>query len=221
MGNTVGSLDLPIMLQARKNLTLKMNNFQKEVLIGCILGDAYITKLGKIRIEQGIKELDYIKWKHSILKNLLYDTELKILTRYHKVNQKFYTSVRFSSRQFFRSWRNFWYPKGTKIFPSNLHLSSASLAVWYMDDGCWTGKKALISIEGFDDISQNNIRDSLLVQFDIKTKIGKNRKLLIKKESHKVFFQLIDQYIIPSMRYKTPNPVTTGVPLARNEEGIL
>lgn len=218
MGNTVGSLDLPTKLQARKNLILEMTNFQKEVLIGCILGDAYITDLGKIRIEQGIKELDYANWKYETLKNLLYDTSPRILTRYHKENNKFYTSVRFSSRQYFRSWRKYWYPKGIKTFSQNLKLSAASLAVWYMDDGSWTGKKTLISIEGFDDESQRNIQDCLLKQFNIKTNIGKNRKLLIKKESENMFFQIIGQYVIPSMKYKIPNPVTTGSSLARTKD---
>ena len=55
MDNPVGSLEVPTNLHARKCLCLSMSERQREILIGCVLGDAYMTKLGKIRIEQKIK----------------------------------------------------------------------------------------------------------------------------------------------------------------------
>jgi len=42
MGNAVGSLELPTILRARKNLSLALTERQKEILIGCILGDGHI-----------------------------------------------------------------------------------------------------------------------------------------------------------------------------------
>ncbi|HEY4489383.1 MAG TPA: hypothetical protein VJA87_02770 [Candidatus Paceibacterota bacterium] len=218
VGNTVGSLELPSVLHARKNLSLEMSDFQKEVLIGCILGDAYISKLGKVRIEQSVKEEEYVLWKYSVLNSLLYSTEPRKMVRWNKKQEKEYASYRFSSRQYFKSWRNIWYPQGKKIFPNSLILTPVSLAVWYMDDGCWTGSKAVIAIEGFDDESQESIQRALKYQFGIETHIGKNRKLLIRKESHSRFFSLIADHIIPSMRYKIPDPVTTGFRVVADED---
>lgn len=218
MGNTVGSLELPSVLHARKNMILEMDNFQKQVLIGCVLGDAYITKLGKVRIEQSVYEEDYVEWKYRMLKSLLYGTAPRKMVRYHKKQECHYTSYRFSSRQYFRSWREIWYPDGTKRIPASLILTPVSLAVWYMDDGCWTGSKALISAEGFEDESQQILQRLLKEQFDIETHIGKNRKLLILKKSHHRFFSLIANHIIPSMRYKIPDPVTTGIRVAADED---
>lgn len=218
VGNTVGSLELPSVLHARKNLTLEMTYFQREILIGCILGDAYITKLGKVRIEQSVKEEDYVFWKYTILKSLLYPANPRKMVRYNKKHNQEYASYRFSSRQYFKNWRDIWYPQGEKIFPNSLILTPASLAVWYMDDGCWTGSKVLIAIEGFDDESQKTIQNALQCQFGIATHIGKNRKLLIRKESHSRFFSLIAEYVIPSMQYKIPDPVTTGIRVAAEED---
>lgn len=218
VGNTVGSLELPSVLHARKNLSLEMSHFQKQVLIGCILGDAYITKLGKVRIEQSVKEEEYVLWKHSILNSLLYPAEPRKMARWNKKQGKEYASYRFSSRQYFKSWRDIWYPQGEKIFPSSLVLTPVSLAVWYMDDGCWTGSKVLIAIEGFDDASQQAIQKALQYQYGIATHIGKNRKLLIRKESHNRFFSLIAEHTIPSMRYKIPDPVTTGFRVVADED---
>src|SRR3990167_6129224 len=82
VGNTVGSLELPSVLHARKNLSLEMSDFQKEVLIGCILGDAYISKLGKVRIEQSVKEEEYVLWKYSVINSLLYSTEPRKMVRF-------------------------------------------------------------------------------------------------------------------------------------------
>ncbi len=41
---------------ARKNLKLDVSDRQVQILVGCLLGDAYITKLGKIQIEQSDKQ---------------------------------------------------------------------------------------------------------------------------------------------------------------------
>lgn len=218
MGNTVGSLELPSVLRARKNMFLEINDLQKQVLIGCVLGDAYITKLGKVRIEQSVHEEEYVMWKYHVLNSLLYTAAPKKMVRYHEKQKSMYTSYRFSSRQYFRSWRSFWYPQGIKRVPSSLILTPVSLAVWYMDDGCWTGSKALISAEGFDDESQQILQRLLREQFSVDTLIGKNRKLLIRKKSHGRFFSLIADHIIPSMQYKIPDPVTTGVRIAADED---
>jgi recombination protein RecA len=218
MGNTVGSLELPSSVRVRKHMVLEVSDFQKQVLIGCMLGDAYITRLGKIRIEHSEKQHEYVVWKYNALRSLLYNAEPRKMVRIHNVLNVPYTSYRFSSRQYFKSWRDIWYPCGIKVFPSSLVLTPLALAVWYMDDGCWTGKKVLFAIEGFSDESQCRIQRALHTQYGIETLIGKNRKLLVRTRSHSQFFTLIVPYIIPSMRYKIPNPVTTGFRVAADED---
>ena len=207
MGNTVGSLEIPISLHARKNLILAVTEKQKDILIGCILGDAYISPLGKIRIEQSIKQRDYVQWKYQELKSLCYPALPREII--HKIGEKEYQSVIFTLRQYFRSWRSIFYFEKRKVFPKNLLLTPFSLAVWYMDDGCWTGKKSVISIESFDAENSKNIQEMFSNQFRIETIIGKNRKLIIRKKSHSKFYDLISPYIIFSMKYKIPTPVTT------------
>lgn len=208
MSNTVGSLEIPIKLHARKNLFLAVTEKQKDILIGCILGDAYISPLGKIRIEQSIKQKDYVQWKYQELKSLAYPSLPREIT--HKIGEKEYQSVIFTLRQYFRSWRSIFYLGKRKIFPKEIYLTPFSLAVWYMDDGCWTGKKCVISIESFDAENSKNVQNAFYSQFGIETIVGKNKKLVIRKISHNKFYDLISPYIIPSMKYKIPNPVTTS-----------
>lgn len=209
MSNPVGSLEIPSVLHARKRIFLSVSERQKEILIGCILGDAYIAPKGKIRIEHSEKQQDYVKWKHKELSSLCYKGGPRGLVHIlHGVKK--YHSVFFDTRQYFRSWRSIFYNGKQKIFPKKMSLSPLSLAIWYMDDGCWTGKKCVISTESFIGESCKNIQELFLKQFGIETTIGKNGKLTVRKKSHGTFYSLITPYILSSMKYKIPNPVTTG-----------
>jgi|SRR3989344_506700 len=209
MGNIVGSLEVPNLLRARKNLVLAVTERQRDILIGCVLGDAYIAKRGQIRIEQSHRQIEYVNWKYQGLSSLAYPALPRTIDRIHKKSGQKYRSTFFSLRQYFRPWRLLFYPSGKKIFPERLSISPISLAVWYMDDGCWTGSKCVIATEGFDDPSIGRIQIMLQSHYGIKSLVGKNRKLTIRKQSHDTFYKLISPNIVSSMKYKIPNPVTT------------
>ena len=202
MGNTVGSLEVPIVLNARKRLLLALSERQKEILIGCVLGDAYISPLGKIRIEHSVKQRDYIEWKYRELRSLCYPALPREIVHVLRTGKE-YQSVFFLLRQYFRPWHRLFY-EGKKIFPRGLPLSPLSLAVWYMDDGCWTGKKVVISAESFGGVYRGYMQEALFDQYGIETVVGKNGKLVIRKKSHDLFFSLIAPHIIPFMEYKLP-----------------
>ena len=210
MSNTVGSLEIPNVLYARKRMFLAISDRQREILIGCILGDAYVTPKGKNVIEQSEKQKEYVKWKHRELSSLCYPKGPRVLVHKLKTTNKEYRSIFFHLRQYFRPWREIFYNGKQKIFPKEIILTPLTLAVWYMDDDCWTGKKCVISIESFKGESCKNIQESLFKQFGIYTTIGKNGKLTIRKRSQVIFYALITPYILSSMKYKIPNPVTTG-----------
>lgn len=209
MGNIVGSLEVPNLLHARKNLVLAVTERQRDILIGCVLGDAYIAKKGKIRIEQSYRQIEYILWKYQELNSLAYPALPRTIDRTNTKNGQTYQSTFFSLRQYFRPWRLIFYPSGKKVFPSGLTISPLSLAIWYMDDGCWTGTKCVIATEGFDDPSIERIQQTLQSQYEIESVVGKNRKLVIRKQSHDTFYTLVSPNMVSSMKYKIPNPVTT------------
>jgi len=209
LANTEGSHNACIIkmliLHARKNLKLYVSNRQEEILAGCLLGDAYITKRGQIVIEQSNIQKDYLLWKYAQLKSLAYPS-VEEIKRLDKRNNKTYSSLRFVLRQYFRSLRNIFYPKGIKIFPESMKLTSLGLAVWYMDDGCWSGGRCILSVDGFCAKDREAIQRVFLEKFGVESIIRTNKKLLIRKKSQKRFFSLIEQYIIPSMGYKIMTP---------------
>src|SRR3989344_6422190 len=94
---------------ARKNLRLDVSDRQVEILVGCLLGDAYLTKLGKIQIEQSDKQKEYVEWKYQELASISYPNPPKEVIRYEKRDTRITKSFRFWTRQYFRTWRDKFY----------------------------------------------------------------------------------------------------------------
>ncbi len=193
-----------LILKARKNLSLRFTEKQRDILIGCILGDAYITKRGQIQIEHSASQLDYIQWKYKMLQSISYGPPTKIV-RIDKRNNKMTIAYRFWTRQFFRSWRERFYANDRKIIPFDLELSPVSMAVWYMDDGHLMEKRRiLLSTEGFNPKSREYIRDLLFHYFDITSIVKKDGKILIGTKNTRKLAEHIRAFIVPSMAYKIP-----------------
>ncbi len=196
-------------LQARKNQKLFVTSRQEEILIGSLLGDAYITKRGQIQFEQSDKQKEYLFWKHQELKSISYKNISKV-ERLDKRFTKTYTSYRFWTRQYFLSWREKFYFKNKKIVPKDIQLTPLALAIWYMDDGCLSDHKCIIATDGFSKEDISFLRKLLLEKFEIKTSVKNESKLLLKKESFETFFSAINPYILSTLQYKVFDPVTTS-----------
>jgi len=192
-------------LTARKNLILKVTKQQSDILIGCILGDAYITKSGKIQIEQSDKQIDYVNWKYNQLEKICYGLPKKVI-RYDKRYNKNYISYRFWTRQFFRNWRKRFYLENKKIFPLE-SISPLTLAVWYMDDGCLNeNKRIILSTDNFNEEDRTKIKNLFKKDFDIDVSYKNKGKMIIGTNESKKFFKIINPYTIPSMKYKILTP---------------
>jgi len=189
---------------ARTNLKLKVSDHQMEIILGCLLGDAYITKSGKIQFEQSIKQFSYLMWKYKKLNNLAYGVP-SFVTRYDARYGKEYKSARFWLRQYFRPLRERFYPEGSKIFPINYqkYFTDLALAVWYMDDGnIYKSRNIKISAECFDSTSRGVLKDLLLTKFGIESTIENCGKIRISGKSVKDFLRIVKPYIHSSMLYK-------------------
>jgi recombination protein RecA len=188
-----------------------------EILVGGLLGDAYISKRGAIQIEQGERQKDYIFWKYKELNSITSGKVSQVFRK--KKNDKVNSSFRFFSKQYFRPWRMSMYKSGKKVIPLYVLelITPLSLAVWYMDDGCKKNNYSIIiSTDGFSIASLKKLRTMLQEKWFInsriiiKTTAGKKyRRLTIGSYDLVRFFELIRPYVIPSMKYKISDPVTT------------
>lgn len=210
MVNTEGSRDLSKELFIRKNIVRVLSDRQMAILTGSLLGDGYIHPLGKICFEQSEQQKSYLLWKYEELKDFAYPKIAKV-SRIDKRNDHTSNSYRFFLKQYFRSWRQVWYPKDIKTIPDNIGqwFTPLSLAVWYMDDGhLFKGKQALIASECFtreDLLKMTNIFHSWGIEVELRT----NNRMWILQSSVNNFMKLISPYIVDSMKYKILDPVTT------------
>ena len=78
-----------------------------------------------------------------------------------------------------------------------------------MDDGSYGDYMCTLSTESYDIESLERIQESLLERFCIKTFIRSNGKTAINAKDHSRFFDIIRDFIHPTMRYKCLDPVTT------------
>jgi len=190
MSNTVGSL----------------TQQQKSIIVGCILGDGYLRKLpGRkdafLEINHSIKAKEYVDWKYSILKNIC-----KSAPKARKIDEK-RIAYRFFTKQhpeITEMYKQF-YQNGKKVIPKNFRLDPLMLAVWFMDDGSKTKKgDVYLNCQQFDFQSQRRLLHALRL-LKIRARMNKDKKyyrIRIYKESIPRLLELIEPYLVSSMRYK-------------------
>jgi hypothetical protein len=190
MDNTVGSL----------------TQTQKSIIIGSILGDGYLRVIKKrknafLEINHSYKQKDYVDWKFNNLKSIV-----KSPPKF-RVGNEGRTAYRFYTRQLpvlTELFYNF-YEKKVKIIPKNLKLDPLVIAVWFMDDGSkCRSSDVYLNTQQFDIESQRRLI-VYLKYFNLETKLNKDKsyyRLRFIKSSLPKLRNLINKYIIPSMRYK-------------------
>ena len=200
-----------------------MNSRQKAILVGMILGDAYLQKTGennaRIRLEQSQKQREYLMWKARQFPEFFQGKPTE-LTRRNPVFQRTYHYIRWQSNASpeIGKYRKLFYIQGKKIIPGSLPslmIDPMSLAVWYMDDGYLyhRDKMAYIYIPRLVSAEMDILLTSLKENFGlyptVKIKKRGENVLVFNVTETKKLTSLIAQYVIPSMHYKLLNPVST------------
>ena len=216
MGNTVGRLQS------------LFSPYQREVIIGSLLGDARLECRSKgirvspitarLRIQQSEKQKDYVFWKYEILKPLVLSGPRKIMVWHDRKRRKYHYSWYFHTRSYKKLGLlyQYFYQNGVKIFPEDIFeiITPRALAVWFMDDGSNTKESLTLNTHCFSKAEQLQIIRSLKEKYDISSTLIKDRtrwKIRIGKSAYQEFIEIVRPFIIPSMRYKIVIPVTTSL----------
>ena len=206
MGNTVGR-------------QIYISSFQKEAINGMILGDARIEcrskgirvfpKTARLRFHQGENQKNYLNWKYQFLHEFVLQKPRRVICGRNSQQTKDYYSWYFHTvtTEFFGKLYQQFYLNGRKIIPKEILniLTPLSLAVWYMDDGCFSQGTAILNTQNFSFNEQKILQNSLKERFNLEVTINKDRdrwRLRVKKESFSRFCGLVEDYIIPSLKYK-------------------
>lgn len=204
----------------RKSLNLKSNEFifdnspltyeEEQILIGGLLGDLYLGIPKKGVNASGSfahtteKQKEYCWWKYEKLKRFCrkpfdtYQDDKRTGKRYYKTYCDIYTNplLNYYHSQF--------YPLKEKIVSKKLlyKLDGLGLATWYMDDGTKCGNAYRLCTNSFNKDSLKLIVDFFKENFNINCTISSDNTIYIPAKETPAFKELIEPFIIESMKYK-------------------
>jgi hypothetical protein len=201
---------------------IELSKIQFEASIGLMLGDASIQTQNKgknyrLKFEWSNKTKPYLD--HVF--NLFYEWVLSYPHKKSRFSPKGNLVVNWGfqtiSHEAFNSLAELFLINNKKGITKSLiqnHLTQRGLAYWFMDDGgkldynkYSKNKSLVLNTQSFSDIEVEMLSNGLKEKFnfDCSTRLNKGRKVIvINNNSYPLFFDLVNPYIIPEMKYKLP-----------------
>ena len=181
-----------------------LSSQQRELVIGSLLGDAYLmpTTAGYcFRVNHGLQQRAYVDWKFKLLAQY-------VRTPPRESGNCYY--FRTITHPEFSDYRKLFYSSNRKVVPIELlfeQFTAFSLAVWLMDDGAVDRKQLRLNTQSFS-LSESEALASLLrAKLGIETHLNRDKdryRLRITAVSIGRLKSLVEPYLIPSMLYKLP-----------------
>jgi ubiquinol-cytochrome c reductase cytochrome b subunit len=188
-----------------------------QVIIGSLLGDGHLEKRSKsigtrLILEQTNQNVEYLMWLYKFFYNQGYCSSLKpkIFKRIRK-NNVIYYGIKFNTYTFSSlNWlhESFYTQENIKHLPIYLlkyYLNPMALAIWYMDDGSKLGSGFKLATNCFKLSELEKLCNLLHNKFKLNCNLHKDKlswTIYIKKSSAKQFANLIEPYMVDSMKYK-------------------
>ena len=197
---------------------MKLSSLQRDILIGTILGDAFLQKAGeknsRLLLEHGIKQKSYLHWKVSQLVQL-FQGKPKYLKRIHPLTKRTYEYWRHQSQSMpdLGALQKVFYPEGKKKIPENLNFflrSPMVLAVWYMDDGYYYGRDRISCLY----LGNVTFHEAEVAARAIHERYNLVARILAKKKGYALFFspqetkkfaRIVESYLLKEFKYKLPS----------------
>ena len=198
---------------------LRLNKKQRSILVGMLLGDGHLEtqnqgKTYRLKVEHSTKQREYVDWLYEQFKDFVRGVPY---TKLRYLAGKTFTSYGFTtySLGLFRFYAQQFYEGQRKVMPKLIKklLNPLALAVWFMDDGSFKSvhhRTYIIHALGYKEEDLELVKNVLQENFGIDAKLHRqyNRwRLYIASSSAKRFQQLVDPYVMPSMKYKLGNKV--------------
>ncbi len=198
-------------LELRKP-SLKLSQLQRDILVGLLLGDAHLESQNRgrtyrVKFEYSMEHRAYAEHLYEIFKVWVPTPPQDKIDATHQ-NVWFQTmshgAFRFYAHQFYRGKK--------KCVPKNIHrfLTNCNIAYWFMDDGSIKSRESkgvIFNTHGFERNDVRRLIAALCSKFDLEASERKQHdgwQIYISGNSFEKFRNMIDPYIVESMRYKIP-----------------
>lgn len=196
-----------------------------------VLGNGYLrvkkdsrwpnSYFSSIKIKHCKAQEEYINHKADLIHSIFGGKRPKVVP----INNNGYPGFMFQkSNKYFRTLHSWIYKNNKKTFSRKIlnMLTPQGIAIWYMDDGGLSAKKRDGKIHAYElflnthETKETNqiIINYFLEVYDIKFTQVKNKglyRLRCGTKQARKFIALIEDYVIPSMRYKIDMQKTTWV----------
>ena len=207
---------------------LHLNDFQRAIIVGKILGDGHLETLDKgktyrLKIEHSIKQKEYVDWLYEQLRAWTRQTPKSRIrqTIMPQGTSAVYESYGFTTYAHgaFRFYAQQFYEKnGKKIIPKIIMklITPTALAIWYLDDGSFKSshhKTFIIHSHGYQKQDLQRVLKALMKLGITATLHRQNRargvywRIYILSESAERFAEIVKEIVrfVPSMSYKLGN----------------
>jgi hypothetical protein len=188
------------------NTVERLNQFQKSVIVGTVLGDGYLRIVpGRqhafLEINHAQSQREYVMWKYDVLQGIRAGVPTT------RKGNGARNAIRFHTRQSEEITLIYsqFYKNGTKVIPHDLKLNPVILSVWFMDDGSRCREcDVYLNTQQFDTKSQV-ILIQALQKLGLEATLNKDKeysRIRFLKKSIPKLYDLIRPHIVPSMYYK-------------------
>ena len=197
------------------------NDFQKEVLIGKMLGDGSMSS-GRNHLEFGQKKdhEGYVNHTLNYLGDFAGNKQKDQISGYGTIMCRARSKSSILAKEMFSNW----FKTDKKEVPDNIVLSPLSLAFWYMDDGSLMHHekqedRASFATCNFSEESIDTLINAMKRDLDLDAvkyytyNKGCNKKhwrVRVNKVSANKMFKIINTYVCDCMRYKLPEEYRTA-----------
>ena len=195
-------------LRILKN-NLKLSKFQKEILVGLLLGDGCLERTknstgARLKVSQCLRQQELVWWLYQNFSSLvatlpkIYRNELRFNTLTHSCFKYFY---------------DIFYPQGKKVVPDNIQglLTPTAFAVWFMGDGSVKSRECrgrILNTQSFKRPDIERLIFLLKEKFNLISSIRKQKdglQIYISAKSAEILNELLKDKILPYFNYKLPN----------------
>lgn len=200
-----------------KQKTLQLSDFQKQIIFGRLLGDAYLQTINngktyRLRIQQNSsKHGEYVLHGFDNFKDFCCAPPSRVERKKNNTMDIRFQTV--AHKEFVDFGKRF-YANDAKIIPSNQDLEKwltpVAFAYWYMDDGgieTANPNACSINTHSFAENDVDRLIQVLNNKYELKAYGRTNKKakiIIIPAKSRQTMRDLLTDRVVPCMRYKIP-----------------
>ena len=210
------------LIKEYKNSLISFTPEQWEASIGLMLGDASLQSQNKgktyrMKFEWSNKTKPYLDHVFNLFDEWVLSNPHKKARLSPKGNLVITWEFQTISHEAFNSLAKLFLINNKKGILDSLirdHLTVRGLAYWFMDDGGKLdynknskNKSLVLNTQSFTEKEVEILSTELMEKFNFDCEIRSNKGkqvIVIKNSSYPLFYELVNPYIIPSMKYKLP-----------------